>query len=494
MAFSGITFLFGFLPACLLAYFLLPARFREGRNGLLLIFSLLFYAWGGLWLLPLFLAVCLGIWAGGLLLEPKGNGRGELAGGAGKSAVFLTLSPGGRKRLFIVLTALLTAVLAVFKYAGFLLDNLRLLGLDAPAPSIAIPAGVSFFVFQAMAYLADVYRGSVPAERRLSRLTLYMAFFPQLLQGPIVRYGDFGPLLAERRETAEEASAGAVRFCFGLAKKVLLADALGAVANGAYASGDRLSVSLAWMGSIAYSLQLYFDFSGYTDMALGLGRIFGLPLPENFNYPYIAQSAGEFWRRWHITLSRWFRDYVYIPLGGSRCSRGRQVRNLLAVWLLTGSWHGSAWTFVLWGLYYAAFLLGEKFLWGGGLGRLPRPLRHLYALLIINFGWVLFRAESLRQAGAVLSAMLGFAPGGLWSGESEYYLRQYAWEWLIALPAALPVKLWLEGALDGRGRSGGKWAGALLLWGPKLLAGALACLSIVRLLGSTTQTFLYFQF
>ena len=494
MAFHSIAFLFGFLPVCLLAYFLLPARFREGRNGLLLAFSLLFYAWGGLWLLPLFLAVCLGVWAGGLLIAPGGGGRGVVSGRAAGSAVFLTLSPGGRKRLFAALTAALIAVLAVFKYTAFLLDNLRALGLDAPAPAVAMPAGVSFFVFQAVSYLADVYRGTIPAERRLGRLTLYMAFFPQLLQGPIVRYGDFEPRLAQRRETVSEASAGAVRFCFGLAKKVLLADALGAVANGAYGSGDRLTVGLAWIGSIAYSLQLYFDFSGYTDMALGLGQMFGLSLPENFNYPYIAQSAGEFWRRWHITLSQWFRDYVYIPLGGSRCSAGRRLRNLLAVWLLTGLWHGSAWTFVLWGLYYAAFLIGEKFLWGRTLERLPRPVRHLYALLLINFGWVLFRAGTLRQAGAMLSAMLGFAPGGLWSGEGEYYIRQYAWEWLIAIPAALPVKVWLENALNKRVRSGGRLAEAVRIWGPKLLAGGLLGLSAVRLLGSTARSFLYFQF
>lgn len=473
MAFSSMAFLFGLLPAVLLCYFLLPSRFRSGRNGVLLLFSLAFYAWGGLRLLPVLLANCLIAWAAGLLLSP---GRRY------------------RRAVFWSAAALELLPLLFFKYTGFLLENLNALGLELPVPQILLPAGISFFTFQALSYLADVYRGTVPPEGNFLRLSLYMAFFPQLLQGPIVRYGDFGPLLRDRRETVSDASAGAVRFCFGLGKKVLLADALGNAANAAFSAGDRLTVGLAWIGSIAYTLQLYFDFSGYTDMALGLGRVFGLPLPENFDYPYVARSATEFWRRWHITLSRWFRDYVYIPLGGNRCSRRRHLFNLLAVWLLTGLWHGAAWTFVVWGLYYAALLIGEKSLWGGALERLPSPARHLYALVLINFGWVLFRAGSLGQAAAVIAAMLGFAPGGLWSGEAEYYLRQYAWEWVIALPAALPVKVWLSRALETRRERGNRAATVILAFGPKLLALALLGLSAVRLLSSSFRSFLYFQF
>lgn len=473
MAFSSMAFLFGFLPAAVLCYFVIPARWRSGRNGVLLLFSLVFYAWGGARLLPVLLAGCLVNWAAGLLLTP------------GRRC---------RRAVFWAALALNLLPLLYFKYTGFLVGNLNALGLELAVPSLLLPAGISFFTFQSISYLADVYRGTVPPERRLSRLALYTAFFPQLLQGPIVRYRDFGPLLADRRETIPEVSAGAVRFCFGLGKKVLLADALGSAANSAFAAGDRLTVGLAWIGSIAYTLQLYFDFSGYTDMALGLGRVFGLPLPENFDYPYIARSAGEFWRRWHITLSRWFRDYVYIPLGGNRCSRRRHLLNLLAVWLLTGLWHGAAWTFVLWGLYYAALLMGEKYLWGAALERMPSPLRHVYALLLINFGWVLFRAGSLGQAGTVLAAMLGFAPGGLWSGEAEYYLRQYAWEWLAAIPAALPVKVWLCRSLERRRKTGSLAAAAVLAFGPKLMALCLLGLSAVRLLSSTFRSFLYFQF
>lgn len=473
MAFSSMAFLFGFLPLALLCYFLIPARWRAGRNGALLLFSLLFYAWGGLRLLPVLAWSCLVTWAAGLLLAP---GRRH------------------RRTVFWTAAALNLLPLLYCKYTGFLLENLNGLGLKLAAPDLLLPAGISFFTFQAVSYLSDMYRGTVPPERSLLRLSLYMAFFPQLLQGPIVRYGDFGPFLADRRETVPEISAGAVRFCFGLGKKVLLADALGNAANAAYAAGDRLTVGLAWIGSAAYTLQLYFDFSGYTDMALGLGRVFGLPLPENFDYPYIARSATEFWRRWHITLSRWFRDYVYIPLGGNRCSRGRHLLNLLAVWLLTGLWHGAAWTFVLWGLYYAVLLIGEKYLWGNALERLPGPVRHLYALLLINFGWVLFRAETLEQAGAVLAAMLGLAPGGLWSGEAAFYLRQYAWEWIAAIPAALPVKVWLSRYLERRRESGSRFAAAALALGPKLLALCLLGLSAVRLLSSTFRSFLYFQF
>lgn len=473
MAFSSVAFLFGFLPLSLLCYFLIPARFRTGRNTVLLLFSLAFYAWGGVRLLLVLLASCAVNWGGALLAAP------------------------GRKRRRAALAAALAlnlGMLGWFKYTGFLVNNLNALGLDIAAPAVLLPAGISFFTFQGVSYLADVYRGTVPAERSPLRLTLYMSFFPQLLQGPIVRYGGFAPALSERRETAADAAGGAVRFCFGLAKKVLLADALGQIANSAFTAGDRLTVGLAWLGAIAYTLQLYFDFSGYTDMALGLGRVFGFRLPENFNYPYVAGSASEFWRRWHMTLSFWFRDYVYIPLGGNRCARGRQALNLLAVWLLTGLWHGAAWSFVLWGLYYAVLLMGEKFLWGRALERLPAALRHLYALVLITVGWVLFRSSGLGQVGEMLSAMLGFAPGGVWSGEAEYCLRQFRWELLAAIPAALPVKDWLRDKLTAGRERGSRAAGAALALAPKALALALLGLSSVQLLSSTFRSFLYFQF
>ena len=473
MAFSSMTFLFGFLPAVFLCYFLFPARWRSGRNFILLTFSLVFYAWGGVRLLPVLLASCTVNWCAGLLAAP---------GRKGCKAAFL---------LGLVFNL---GMLGYYKYTGFLAANLNALGLELTVPDIVLPAGISFFVFQSVAYLADVYRGTVPAEKSFLRLTLFTAFFPQLLQGPILRYGDFAPELSDRRETAADAAAGAQRFCFGLAKKVLLADALGQIADGAFGSGDRLTVALAWLGAVAYTLQLYFDFSGYTDMALGFGRVFGFRLPENFNYPYVSRSVSEFWRRWHMTLSFWFRDYVYIPLGGNRCARGRQLLNLLTVWLLTGLWHGSAWNFVLGGLYYAALLMGEKFLWGKALDKLPGVLRHGYALVLVTIGWVLFRSTSLAQVGQMVSAMLGFAPGGVWSGEVVYYLRQFSWELVLAVPAALPVKSWLEARLAAKQEQGSGAAEAALALGPKLLAVVLLGLSAVRLLSSTFRSFLYFQF
>ncbi|MDD3347460.1 MBOAT family protein [Oscillibacter sp.] len=470
MAFSSVAFLFGFLPAVLLFYFLTPSRLRTGRNFLLLVFSLAFYLWGGLRLLPVLLASCVGNWAAALLAS---TGRRW------------------RKGVFLAGIFLNLAALGYFKYTGFLLGSLQTLGLSVATPAIVLPAGISFFTFQAIAYLTDVYRGTIPPERSLFRFTLFMAFFPQLLQGPILRYGAFAPALTDRQETAADAQAGATRFCFGLAKKVLLADALGQIADGAFAAGDRLTVSLAWLGAIAYTLQLYFDFSGYTDMAIGLGRVFGFHLPENFNYPYLAKSASEFWRRWHMTLSFWFRDYVYIPLGGNRCAKGRQLVNLFIVWMLTGLWHGSAWNFVLWGLYYAVVLAGEKFLWGRGLEKLPAALRHGYALVLIIVGWVFFRAGSLAQVGEMLSALFGAAPGGAWSGETAYYLRQFRWELLVAIPAALPVKNALQAWLSGR-RS--RLSGVTLAVGPQALAFCLFGWSVVRLLSSTFRSFLYFQF
>lgn len=470
MSFGSMVFLFGFLPAVLVCYFLLPARWRTGRNTVLLIFSLAFYCWGGVALLPALLVSCVGNWAAALWAAPGHRGR---------------------KAVYGIALAGNLVMLGYFKYTGFLLENLQALGLDVTVPSIALPAGISFFTFQAMAYLTDVYRGTIPAERSLPRLTLFMAFFPQLLQGPILRYGEFAPALTQRRENSEDAAAGATRFCFGLAKKVLLADSLGVIADAAFSSGDRLTMSLAWLGGIAYTLQLYFDFSGYTDMAIGLGRIFGFRLPENFNYPYISKSASEFWRRWHMTLSFWFRDYVYIPLGGNRCSRGRQILNLLAVWMLTGLWHGSAWNFVLWGLYYALLLMGEKFLWGKFLEKLPAAVRHAYALVLIIIGWVLFRSGSLAQVGQMVAAMFGAAPGGLWSAETAYYLHQFHWELLLAIPASLPVKQALEERLAARK---GKAAQMLLILGPKVLGFGLLGWSVVRLLSSTFRSFLYFQF
>jgi len=471
MAFSSIAFLFCFLPLCLLACFLVPARLRAGRNAVLLVFSLAFYAWGGVRLLPALVVSALFNWAAGLALERR-PGKGLLA----------------------AVVAVNVLALGYFKYTGFLAANLTAAGLAVTAPDVVLPAGISFFTFQSVAYVTDVYRGKERAERRPLRYLLFTVFFAQLLQGPILRWSDFGPRIAERTETVPDVAAGLTRLCFGLAKKVLLADAVGQVADAAFGAGDRLTVAFAWLGAVAYSLQLYLDFSGYSDMAVGLGRIFGFTLPENFDYPYLTASAGEFWRRWHRTLSSWFRDYVYIPLGGSRCPAARQCLNLLAVWVLTGLWHGAAWTFVVWGLYYFVLIAGERFVWGRALERLPVWLRHVYALTAVVTGWVFFRAADLPQAWGMISAMAGFAPGGAASGEAYYYLREYHWELAAAVLAALPVKVWAQRFLAAAAERGSRLAALALDLGVKLLAGGLLGWSVLRLLGTTFRSFLYFQF
>ena len=418
MAFGSMAFLFGFLPAVLACYFLIPARRGRWRNGVLLAFSLIFYAWGGMGLLPVLAASCVLSWAGGLLAAP------------GRPC---------RRGALVLLVAADVAILGYFKYTGFLVENLNALGLDLAAPAVALPAGISFFTFQAIAYVADVYRGTVPPERNLGKVALFTAFFPQLLQGPILRYGDFGPQMEDRRETAADAAAGATRFCFGLAKKVLLADMLGQVANGAFSAGSRLTTALAWLGALCYTLQIYYDFSGYSDMAIGMGRMFGFHFLENFNYPYISRSVTEFWRRWHISLSTWFRDYLYIPLGGSRGGRGKTLRNLFVVWLLTGVWHGASWTFVAWGLLYFLLLVPEK-LWGWAV-RWPALLGWAWTFLMVNFGWVLFRAGTLPACLDFLGAMFG--QGGGPDLQAAYYWGQYWVVILLGVLLAFPVAPWL---------------------------------------------------
>jgi len=473
MVFSSMIFLFAFLPALLVCYFLLPRRLRAARNVLLLVFSLVFYAWGGPKLLPLMLVSITANYCGGLFCAP---GRPH------------------RKLAVVVVVAVNLALLGYFKYTNFLFENLQLLGLNVTVPNITLPIGISFFTFQGMSYVLDVYRGDAQTERNPLRVALYVALFPQLVAGPIVRYTTVAGEIRSRSESVSEAGQGAMRFCFGLAKKMLLANALGQVADAAFSAGSLLTTSMAWLGALAYTGQIYFDFSGYSDMAIGLGRVFGFHFLENFNYPYVSRSVTEFWRRWHISLSTWFRDYVYIPLGGSRCSRWKQVRNVLVVWMLTGMWHGAAWNFILWGLYYALLLLGERYVWGKFMERLPAPVRHLYAMTAVVLGWVLFRAESLGAVGAMTAALFGAAPGGLWSGETAYYLTEFRWELLIAIPAALPVKLWLEGLLVRAETAGSSAASAARVLLPRALALGLFALSFLQLLSSSFNPFIYFRF
>ena len=299
------------------------------------------------------------------------------------------------------------ALLGWFKYAGFFGEMLHALLPVVPVPQVTLPIGISFFTFQGLSYVIDVYRGDAAVQRDPLKLALYIAFFPQLVAGPIVRYTTVAEEIDERHESVSEFSAGAVRFLFGLGKKMLLANAVARIADAAFAA-VMPSVLFAWLGAVAYTFQIYFDFSAYSDMAIGLGRMFGFHFLENFNYPYVARSVTEFWRRWHISLSTWFRDYVYIPLGGNRVSRGKWVRNILVVWGLTGLWHGADWNFLLWGLYYGVLLLIEKLWLGKYLERLPKALRWLLCMVIVCIGWVMFNLTDFAQMRAALARMFSF--------------------------------------------------------------------------------------
>ena len=461
MVFSSYTFLFYFLPPLLILYYLIPRRSLGGRNLVLLAFSLFFYFAGGPRHLPLMLLSIAINYVGGLLCAK-------------------------RRRWALVLTmAVNLGLLGWFKYAGFVGENLQALGLPLSVPEVVLPIGISFFTFQGMSYVIDVYRGDTPPAKNPLQVALYIALFPQLVAGPIVRYTTVAEELVSRRETFDDFAAGALRFSFGLAKKMLLANNLSLMADEAFSTAP-IGAAAAWLGAIAYTGQIYFDFSGYSDMAIGLGRMFGFHFEENFNYPYLSKSVTEFWRRWHMSLSGWFRDYVYIPLGGSRAGTAKQVRNILLVWTLTGLWHGAAWNFLLWGLYFGVLLLGEKFWWGKALERAPSPLRHLYAMVIVVLGWVLFRCEGLAAVGSYLGAMFGLSGAG-W-GQALYFLRQYGVFLVVGAVASLPVKDALRAALQRRK------AERTIQWGSALAGLALLGLSFLQLISSTANPFIYYRF
>ena len=458
MLFSSVPFLFYFLPAVLLVYFLVPKR---AKNGVLLLSSLVFYGWGEPRYLPVMLVSILQGYIFGRLIERFRDTR--------------------RAKLFLVLSVLQSlGTLAYFKYADFMIANLNALtGLSAPLLRLALPVGISFYTFQILSYTVDVYRGTVPAQRNFIDLAAYIAMFPQLIAGPIVRYSDIEAELHTRRFCLEDIGTGARRFTVGLGKKVLLANVLGELV----ASAGSATVLGAWLGAVGYLLQIYFDFSGYSDMAIGLGRMFGFTFPENFDYPYLARSVTDFWRRWHQTLGQWFRDYVYIPLGGSRTTRAKWIRNVAVVWLLTGLWHGAAWNFVLWGGYFGLLLLAERLWLGKRLARAPAAVQHALLLLLVTLGFVLFRAESLRDCWQTLRAMFGGAP--LWDADALYALRSFAGVLALGVVGAtrLPKRLWQR--LEPHPVS------AAL--GP-VLTGLLLLAATAALVDGSFNPFLYFRF
>ena len=466
MVFSSITFLFAFLAAVLLLYFVCPLK---GKNWLLALSGLVFYAWGEPVYLFLMIAAAAVNWGFGLLIEKR------------------------HKRVFLVLALVLDlGCLAVFKYTGFVVENLNaLFGASIPVPAIALPIGISFYTFQALSYTVDVWRGDVPAQRSFAEFLLYISLFPQLIAGPIVRYADVAGQIDARSFDAADAFYGATRFCIGLAKKVLLADAAGKVAaqilGGSAASA---TTAAAWLGIVLYTFEIYFDFSGYSDMAIGLGRMLGFRFPENFRYPYLCSSISDFWRRWHISLGSWFKEYLYFPLGGSRTGTLRTLRNLLLVWLATGLWHGASWNYVLWGLYFGVLICLEKLLAPrfrahprkGLLAGLYRPV----CLLLAVLGWVLFRAEDLPAAGRYFACLFGGAAGA--SAQARLYLHDFWPVLLLGAVGATPLCAKLAGRLGAKLRPGVRAAVQAVL-----VLALLAC-STVWLLNGSFQSFVYFQF
>ncbi len=472
MVFASLTFLYLFLPLGLALYFL--CRATRARNAVLVVLSFAFYAWGEpVWVTLLF-ASAGADYVHGLLIERTRGSRW------------------GPRAVLVSSLVFNLGLLVAFKYAGFFAANVNaVLGTELEAPAVSLPVGISFYTFQTISYVVDVYRGEVRAQRSFGAFLMYVSMFPQLVAGPIVRYAEVEAQLFERRTTLRDVSEGACRFAAGLFKKVCLANVAGEIVA-LYLDGDltRLAVTEAWFGLLAFTFQIYFDFSGYSDMAIGLGRVFGFRFPENFEHPYIARTATEFWRRWHITLSRFFRDYVYIPLGGNR---RWPVRNLFVVWMLTGLWHGASWNFVLWGAYYGALLYVERLGLRAVLERLPRAVSHVYLLTAVVLGWALFYFDDTSRLAAFGAVLFHFADTPLTSVELHTTVRTHAFWLVLAVVLCTPLpsmaRAWASRALA---RAGQRW---------QPLAAADAALNVTFLLASTAMLvghtynpFLYFRF
>ena len=467
MVFSSLSFLTLFLPLTILLYFAVPRRFR---NLLLFLASLIFYAWGEPVYIVLMLFSSVVDYSHGLLME-KFDGR-----------------PGVRRALLISSVVINLSLLGFFKYAGLVVSTLNVaLSLSIPVPSVALPVGISFYTFQTMSYSIDVYRRNCPAQRDPIAFGCYVTMFPQLIAGPIVRYVDVMREINDRRETFEGFYLGIRRFLVGLAKKLILANGVGMLWDSVSAQpAASLSALSAWLGVLAYAFQIYFDFSGYSDMAIGMGWMFGFQFPENFRYPYVSRSVSDFWRRWHITLSTWFREYLYIPLGGNRVCVPRNIFNLAVVWMATGLWHGASWNFLLWGAYFGAVLIAEKFLYGKALSRAPGFVGWAYTALVVLVGWVFFALDDLGRGAAYLGAMFGGGAGAV----DAYALRallNYGAVLLLCAAASTPLA---SGALE-RLRARRPRAHSALTYA-LVIAGFALCL--IYVVDAGYNPFLYFRF
>lgn len=476
MVFSSILFLFRFLPIVILLYFILPRKFR---NLVLLISSLIFYAWGEPRYVVLMMATILVDYITGIMLE------GYINRGKAREA----------KITLIIAVILNLSGLCFFKYIGFITDNINNIpGVDLTVLKIALPIGISFYTFQSMSYIVDVYWGVCKAQHNIISFGTYVTLFPQLIAGPIVQYKTIAEQLDHRRENTSQFSEGIMRFMSGLGKKVLFANNIGVL-------WDRISVIpieqlpalTAWLGTLAFAFQIYFDFSGYSDMAIGLGKMFGFTFLENFNYPYLSKSITEFWRRWHISLGTWFREYLYIPLGGNRCSRAKQIRNIAIVWLLTGLWHGASWNFVAWGGYFGILLLMEKLFLGKWLVKLPGFLQHIYTLMIVLISWVLFAFEDMGQAFAYIGAMFGGGAGFVNETTLYFLTSNLLLLFLLMLGATSYPKRWV-GKIMAHASQGNTLLQCSYLAMVNMYLIVVFLLSIAYLVDSTYNPFLYFRF
>lgn len=470
MLFSSITFLFIFLPVTLLLYYLVPAGFK---NFVMLIASLFFYAWGEpIYVVLMVLSILLNYFCGLDIAEKSED-------------------PLKKKRSLIFAVAVNLLLLGFFKYYGFLMDTVNaVLPVDIPYRELALPIGTSFYTFQSISYIVDVYRGEVRPQKKLFYFALYISMFPQLIAGPIVRYVDIEKQLEQRSMTLSKFGQGVMYFIRGLAKKILLANSIGAVFQQiSEMQLGSFSVLTAWVGCISYALQIYYDFSGYSDMAIGLGKMFGFEFRRNFYYPYVASSITDFWRRWHISLSTWFREYVYIPLGGNRKGQSRTILNLLIVWMLTGFWHGAAWNFILWGLYYGVFLILEKFVWGRWMEHRSAAVRHIYALVLVLIGWVLFFSPSISYAGGYLAAMFGIGADGFLDKQGFFFIFSNWLLFVIAVLGASPIGYRILNRiqeLPGRKNIRHALAGVIYI--------GIFLISVAFLVTESFNPFLYFRF
>lgn len=465
MVFSSIMFLFLFLPCVVFMYYLLIGKNRKRQNYFLFAASILFYAAGE----PVFVLVMLlsiaANWQFALLIDK--NRRGGL------TALWVAI-------------AFNLGLIFVFKYLSFSVDNLNLLfGTSLYAPQILLPIGISFFTFQSISYVVDVYRGKGQAQRNLFYVGLYIAFFPQLIAGPIVRYETVADQIANRKESFDEFSEGVCRFIIGLSKKVLIANQLATISYITFQrGGGELPIVFAWLGAIAFTFQIYFDFSGYSDMAIGLGKMFGFRFLENFNYPYAAKSVSEFWRRWHMSLGQWFKDYVYFPMGGSRVGRFRLIGNLFVVWLLTGVWHGANWTFISWGLLYFVFIVLEK-ITGFEKSAIPDWLKRAYTMLLVTLGWVIFNSESIGDASSYIKSMFGLN-GNAWIDDlTLFYVQEYQWFFLAALMFSAPVSKLISEKLKTDKK---------IAWGYPIGMLVVFTISVSYIVKGSYNPFIYFNF